>query len=109
METQELLESQNILELEKIKLTIEKMDKIHHIEILKILKKSSSIKINENKNGIFVNLSFLSKSVIDEINKYLEYVYAQENTIRTLESQCETFKKEFFNDEQENYHISRTI
>lgn len=108
METQELLESQNIVELEKIKTTIEKMDKIHHIEILKILKKSSS-KLNENKNGIFVNLSFLTKSVIDDIKKYLDYVYAQENTIRSLESQCETFKKEFFTDQTENVHISRTI
>jgi len=108
METQEF-ESQNIIELEKIKSTIEKMDKIHHIEILKILKKSSSIKLNENKNGIFVNLSFLTKSVIDDIKKYLDYVYAQENTIRNLESQCETFKKEFFTNQPENFNVSRTI
>lgn len=105
----ELFESHNVVELEKIKTTIEKMDKIHHIEILKILKNASSIKLNENKNGVFINLSFLSKSVIDEIQKYIDYVYAQENSIRNLESQCETFKKEFFTGSSEEYGISRAM
>ncbi len=105
----ELLESQNVNELEKLKLIIEKMDKIHHIEILKILKNSASIKLNENKNGVFINLTFLSKATIDEIQKYLNYVYAQENSIRHLESQCETFKKEFFTENVEDNYVSRSI
>ena len=65
------------MEIENIRNKIESMDKNHHIEILKILKKNG-VKLNENKSGVFVNLSFLSKEIIDEINTYLLYVNDQE-------------------------------
>jgi len=97
----DIIDSQNILELEKLKNYIEKMDKIHHIEILKILKKFSFIKLNENKSGVFINLSFLPKATLCEIEKYIEYVSAQEDSIRLLESQCESFKNTFFNDKED--------
>ena len=35
--------------LETIKNSIEELDKPHHLEILKILKKNSKVKLNENK------------------------------------------------------------
>lgn len=63
--------------LEKIKNEIEAMTKIQHIEVLKILKKHKTIKLNENKNGVYVNLSFLSKSTIEELEKYIAYIHDQ--------------------------------
>ncbi len=109
----DIIDSQNIIELERLKNYIEKMDKFHHIEILKILKKYSFIKLNENKSGVFINLSFLPKATLSEIEKYIEYVSAQEDSIRLLESQCENFKNTYFNDKEDkdnsiSYAITNT-
>jgi hypothetical protein len=75
---------------------IEKMPKNNQIEILKILKKYQNTKLNENKSGIFVNLSFLSKDALDEIDKYVSYVNDQETVINTIETQKQEFKNTFF-------------
>ena len=82
--------------LNLIKDQIEKMSKINQIELLKILKKHQNIKLNENKSGIFVNLSFLSKETIEEIDKYVNYVNDQEIDINTIETQKQEFKNTFF-------------
>ena len=82
--------------LNLIKDKIEKMTKINQIEILKILKKHQNIKLNENKSGIFANLSFLSKETIEEIDKYVNYVNDQEIDINTIETQKQEFKNTFF-------------
>jgi hypothetical protein len=87
---------QDLSELENIKLKVENMDKMHHLEILKILKKYPQIKLNENKNGVFVNLSFLSKETIEEINKYIDYISDQEKSISLLEIQKEDVKNTYF-------------
>ena len=78
--------------LEKVRDEIEKMDKIHHVRILKILKEYKNIKLNENKSGIFINLSFLPNEAIETIVKYIEYIKEQEKYILTVENQQESFK-----------------
>lgn len=80
------------VKLESLKNKIESMEKIHHIEILRILKKYNTIKINENKSGIFINLSFLSNNILDEIDKYVQYIDAQEYSILDLESKQDEYK-----------------
>ena len=55
-------------------------------EILKILKEND-VKINENKSGIYINLSFLSNEAIDKIEKYIKYVDEQEATLSIIERQ----------------------
>jgi hypothetical protein len=82
--------------LSSIKDKIEKMPKNNQIEVLKILKKYQNIKLNENKSGIFVNLSFLSREILEEIDKYVNYVNDQEDVINTIESQKQEFKNTFF-------------
>ena len=82
--------------LSSIKDKIERMPKNNQIEVLKILKKYQNIKLNENKSGIFVNLSFLSKEILDEVDKYVNYVNDQETVINTIESQKQEFKNTFF-------------
>jgi hypothetical protein len=81
--------------IEKIKNSIESMDKYHQIEILKILSKNTSI-INENKSGVFVNLSFLPKKTIDELKEFIDYIHDQEESLVTMEYQKEEFKNTFF-------------
>ena len=91
-----LPEIKSTFDLEKIKIKIENMSKHHQIEILKIFKKYSNVKLNENKSGVFINLSFLSNTTIEELVKYIHFVEAQEDSIRQLENQCEEYKNNFF-------------
>ena len=86
--------------LEKIKTTVEKMSKYHQIEILKILS-AQSCKLNENKSGVYVNLSFLSKDTLLEIKNYIEYTNEQEDSLNTMEYQKEEFKNAFFNEKED--------
>ena len=89
-------------DLENIKNKIESMSKNHQIEILKILKKVSSVKINENKSGIFINLTFLPEDVLSEIHEYLNYVYDQEKSLSQIETQKKEFKDAFFDIDSNN-------
>jgi len=75
---------------------IERMPKNNQIEVLKILKKYQNIKFNVNKSSVFVNLSFLSKEILEEIEKYVNYVNDQELVINTIETQKQEFKNAFF-------------
>jgi hypothetical protein len=87
------------LDLETIKQKVESLAKIHQIEILRILKNSPGIKINENKSGVFVNLSFLPKDTIVNITQYIQYIQEQERALQMIESQKNAFKHEFFNED----------
>jgi len=82
--------------LDNIKNAIEKLGKVHHIEILKILKKTPSITLNENKSGIYINLSFLPSETLSEISNYLDYVNDQETSIMKIETQKNEVKTNFF-------------
>ncbi len=75
---------------------IEKMTKTQQLDILRILKKNPAIKLNENKSGIFVNISFLPNDAIEEIEKYVKYVCDQESELNLLENQKQEFKNTFF-------------
>ena len=72
-------------ELEIIKSKIESLSKEQHIEVLKIIKNESNICINENKSGVFINLSYLEPSVLQSLQKYLAYISDQENLLTPLE------------------------
>jgi hypothetical protein len=87
--------------LTDIKDKIEKMPKNNQIEILRILKQNPATKLNENKSGIFVNISFLSKDTIDEIVKYVKYYGDQELAINQIEQQKQEFKNTFFMNDQQ--------
>jgi ribosome maturation protein Sdo1 len=60
--------------LEQIKIKIESMSKLQHIEVLKIIKKYKTIKINENKNGVYINISYLPKKTVQELELYIKYI-----------------------------------
>jgi len=81
--------------LESIKKNVEMMNKFHQIEILKILSKNLC-KINENKSGCYINLSFLNKDTIREINEYIEYTRKQEDSLTKTEQKKEDFKNTYF-------------
>lgn len=88
------------MNLENIKSIIESFSKKHQIEILKIIKTTSNITINENKSGIYINLTFLSEDTISVIQKYIDYVRDQESILNPVETQKESFKNAFFIDKE---------
>jgi hypothetical protein len=91
----------NAENLETMKQHIEKMDKTHHIEILKILKQNTSITLNENKSGVYVNLSLLPQTTMEQLKKYVQYTNTQEDTINTLEIQKNNFRNTFFSEKED--------
>lgn len=99
--------SHNIEKIENIKKVIETMNKYHQIEILKILSKNLC-KINENKSGVYVNMSFLPDEVINDMQNYIDYIKDQEDSLNTIEYQKEEFKNAFFveKEDKDNMTIS---
>ena len=84
-------------ELNNIKIIIEKMDKVHHIEILKILINEKNNYINENNNGIFINLTDLNNSTIDKLKQYILYFNKQQKQLVNLENQKKKIENLFCN------------
>tara|TARA_B100001059_G_scaffold131983_1_gene132154 strand:- start:7534 stop:7875 length:342 start_codon:yes stop_codon:yes gene_type:complete len=99
MENEETIKD-NYPQIEKLRNDIEKMAKTNHIEILRILKKGKT-QINENKNGIFINMTELTNDALNEIQKYVEYVLNQHSHLDEQEEEKEKFHKTFFKDNKE--------
>ena len=91
--------------LNEIKTNIEIMDKFNQIEILKILS-DNNCKINENKSGVYVNLSFLNKKTIEEVQKYISYIQDQEESLITMEYQKKDFQNTYFNENEDKDNTS---
>lgn len=86
----------SIAELNYVRTSIEKMNKFNQIEVLRILKKDNSKLLNENKNGVLVNLSEVNKETVDELNEYIKYVANQESELNKDEKKKEDLQNEFF-------------
>lgn len=95
--------------LEKLKRSIELLNKFHQVEVLRILSRRLC-KLNENKSGVYVNLTYLDNETIHDLEKYLEYTKMQEDTLTTAECQKEEFKSTFFvnKEDKENPSILYT-
>jgi|SaaInlV_150m_DNA_4_1039716.scaffolds.fasta_scaffold46033_2 hypothetical protein len=105
-----LYKMDNTVQLEKIKTRIEKLSKGNQIEILKILHTSPDVKLNENKSGVYVNLSFLPEKVYKKMITYLDYVQEQENMLSLTETKKDNYAKTFFEqDTQDTNEIVNTI
>ena len=81
--------------LMSLKEGIENMPVVHQIEILRILH-SKHTQINENKNGVFVNISRLNTVLLQELYEYMKYVINQEKQLNEIEEQKQSLTKEFF-------------
>lgn len=81
--------------------TIEDMEHIHQLRILEIVNKETK-EYTENSNGIFINMTLLSKNTIVEINNYIEYVNLQQLQLDKIENDKESLKKTFYKDNKEN-------
>ena len=75
---------------------IESMPQFNQIEILKIISKHKEIILNENKNGIHINLSDVKEDVISKLVEYINYINTQELNLSEIEVQKEQFKNIYF-------------
>ena len=96
--------------LNKLKTKIESMEKHHQIEILKILSKNLC-KLNENKSGVFVNMTYLDEHIIKEMEDYISYVKTQEENLITTEYQKQEFINSYFveKEDKDNMPITYNI
>lgn len=74
---------------------ISALDAKEHIIIGTILRKYPSVKLNENKGGVMVNVSTLPDEAIQEIEKYLSYLETQQTVLNKIESQTNEYKQYF--------------
>ena len=81
--------------LSKMKMTIELMDKNNQIEVLRLLHKNNAI-LNENKNGIHINLTELNDDTLVNIYNFVEYINTQENKLNDDECEKQKYKSMFF-------------
>lgn len=81
--------------LMKLKEKLESLPIFHQIEILRILH-SKNTNLNENKNGIFINITKLSDSSLVQLEEYINYVNAQEKHLSEFEEQKKFITKEYF-------------
>ena len=97
------------VELETIKSRIEKLEKEQQIEILKILNTNPDVKLNENKSGVYINLSYLEPTIVSKLKAYLDYVKDQEKVLRLAESKKQDYVKTFFEEGGSEVAASTTM
>ena len=56
----------------------------------------NGVEINENKNGVFINLTYVDSSILDKVYKYLSYVSKQEDQLNEIEKEKEKIVSSFF-------------
>jgi hypothetical protein len=88
-----------IQDLMVIRDRLEKLTKEQQMDIFYILH-SNNIQYSENKNGIFVNLSTIETSIIQDLLKYLFLKQQQEMVLDDAEKTKELFKMKFFSNEE---------
>lgn len=80
-------------DLNGIKVSIESMEKYHQVEILRIIKKYPQVTLNQNNNGIFINLSLCGPALLEELQVYMAYVDKQMNQLDELEIHKALYKQ----------------
>ena len=83
--------------LKRIKIRIEKMDKINQISILYMITKNKSIKYTENNNGTFINLSNIEDDMLLKIEDFIQYIELQKFDIEDIEKKKDYIENIYFN------------
>ena len=83
------------MNLVAIKDKIEALPRNYHLEIARILFDHKA-PVNENQNGIFVNLSLLESGLLEKIVQYIAYIELQECQLSVDETSKGGLKDNFF-------------
>lgn len=87
-------------EYENMKTKIERMDKIHQLKIVEIIK-NSLVRINESSKGISINLSCCTPETLREIKTYMDYVSIQEASLSSLEQEKKEIMENYFSSSEQ--------
>ena len=82
--------------LTKLKDKIELMDKSNHIEALYLISQNQSIKLTENNNGTFINLTDLDNNMIEKLEEFVQYVAKQNSDLNDIESKKDELENIYF-------------
>ena len=74
---------------------IEALPKEYHKGIARIFIEEN-VSYDENKNGMFINLSTVDQTVLEKVARYISYVDLQQLTITTGETERQDLKSQFF-------------
>lgn len=85
----------NVDRLINLKDHIEVLSKVHQAEVLRICDAGGVIG-SENKNGVFINLTCVSETVLTEIETYLLYAREQEAQLNEVEMQKKELTSKYF-------------
>lgn len=92
-----IIQSSDLIKLAR---AIEVLEPFHHIEIGKILK-LNNVYLNENSNGIFVNLNKISYKTYNEICSYIDFIKKQESEINKDEKLKRNLQTTYFKDNKD--------
>jgi len=84
--------------LNKLRDNIESFDKTQQIQILRLLKSSN---LNENNNGVFINLTDLNESTIIAVEEHVGHIKSQELLLKSSEDKKDTYKEAYFKDNKD--------
>ena len=87
----------SVKDLESLCSAVESMDVFHQKEILKILSAHKDrVTLNENKNGVLINLTDIPDDVVNEIRNYITHVDQQEKELGDDEAIKDKLKSQYF-------------
>ena len=76
---------------------VESLPKVHHKEVARILLDNNTT-YDENKNGMFINLSTVPQEVLEKVARFVTYVDLQQETIATGESERKDIETQYFSE-----------
>ena len=82
--------------LNRLKNKIELMEKSNHIEALHIIYQDKSIKLSENNNGTFINLTDIDETMLDKIEDFIQYIELQKHQIDDIEKKKASIENIYF-------------
>ena len=94
-------------DLNGIKNKVESMNKLQQCEVFKIFL-INEVDYNENSNGIFINLTNVSKNVLKELKKYITYVESQNSFLNEQENQKKIYLNNYFKDNVEHEPVEES-
>jgi dipeptidase len=81
--------------LKSLRDKIELLTIFNQIEIFRIIYTSNVI-FSENKNGVFINLTYVNPDVIEKISEYIVYVSKQESHLNEVEDKKTFLSNQYF-------------
>ena len=95
------IEDMNIEDIKELKDKIELLSKSYQIEIGRLLLRNG-VQLDENKNGIFINLTKVEPEILIKIKEYLVYANIQEYKLKNIENKQEELKDYYFKNNNES-------